>query len=180
MKSKNKTWTLIVNLDLIIASVCTIILTVLTFVGVIARYVMNAPIAWQGEIQIMCYIWLSYFGLSVVIRNGGHIAIDIIVDELPRKVARVIEAINALLFVAIMLYTAYFGWQLVDQLRVTNRVSGVLDIPYWLFYLPMPIGCLLTVVNSVGMWIYGWKHPKAAEEPAAIIEDKLEKEGSEE
>lgn len=164
MNLKSKGWKLLINLDFIIASVFTIILTVLTFVGVITRYCLNAPISWQGEIQIMCYIWLTYFGLSVVVRNGGHIAIEIIVDELPKSIAKIIQAINFVLFIAIMLYTAYYGWQLVDQLRLTGRISGVLNIPYWLFYLPMPIGCVLTIVNAVGMRIWEYRRSGEADE----------------
>lgn len=164
MSFRNKFWNILTNIDLIIASICAIILTILTFIGVITRYCFNSPISWQGEIQIMCYIWLTYFGLSVVSRKGGHIAIEMIVDELPTKIAKVIEFINLVLFVIIMFYTAYYGWQLVDQLRVTNRISGVLDIPYWLFYLPMPIGFILSTINTVSAEIRKFRHPNEVTE----------------
>ena len=144
---------ILINFDIVIASAALVILIILAFVGVIARYVLNAPISWQGEIQVLCYIWMTYFGVCACVRNGGHVAIDILVDALPKKAASVIEKIDYVIYISVLLFTAYYGYKLVLQLYVTNRVSGVLDIPYWIFYLPMPIGMVLTVINSTIMLI---------------------------
>ena len=144
-------WAKFANFDIVIASAALLVLIVIAFVGVIARYILNRPISWQQEIQILCYIWMAYFGVCAVVRNGGHVAIDILVDALPRKLAAIIEKVDYLIYMAVLLFTAYYGYRLVVQLFVTNRVSGVLDIPYWLFYLPMPIGMVLTIINSTIM-----------------------------
>lgn len=144
------------NFDLVISGIALTVLVLLTFVGVILRYFFNAPIAWQGEIQILCYIWLSYFGICAVVRNGGHVAIDIVVDALPKRAADVIDVFDFIITIAVLAYTAYQGSALVYQLYATNRVSGVLDIPYWIFYFPFPVGFALTVLNYLaaawGKW----------------------------
>lgn len=137
----------LVNFDLVLAGAALVVLVILTFVGVVLRYSFHAPIAWQGEIQILCYIWLSYFGICAVVRNGGHVAIDILVDALPELAAKVIAVIDFIITILILFYTSYQGTLLVHQLYVTNRVSGVLDIPYWIFYFPFPVGIALTALN---------------------------------
>ena len=148
-----KKWEKFANFDIFIASAALLILIFIAFIGVIARYILNRPIPWQQEIQILCYIWMAYFGVCAVVRNGGHVAIDILIDALPRKLGTIIEKIDYVIYMAVLLFTAYYGYRLVLQLFMTNRVSGVLDIPYWLFYLPMPIGMVLTIVNSTVMLI---------------------------
>ena len=124
---KKRAINILVNLDLIIACISLVTLTVLTFVGVITRYAFHSPISWQGEIQILCYIWLVYFGLSTVVRYGNHISIDIIVDALPEKTAKVVRVLDLVIFMVVLVFTAYQGSMLVKQLFVTNRISGVLD-----------------------------------------------------
>lgn len=159
IQKNNRLIKVLIDLDIIIASVAMVILTILAFVGVVARYVFGAPIPWQQEIQILCYIWLAYFGVCACVRRGGHIAIDIVVDMLPKKVARVIEACDFLILLAVLLFSAWVGTQLVMQLYTMNRISGVLNIPYWIFYFPMPVGMVLTAVNYIGMKIYERKRP---------------------
>ena len=50
MENKKKSkWSFLANLDVIVASVILALLIILTFAGVIWRYVFHAPSAWCGS-----------------------------------------------------------------------------------------------------------------------------------
>ena len=49
------------NLDLALAGVAFVILIVVTFGGVIMRYILSSPLAWAEEVQLWMFLplWLS-------------------------------------------------------------------------------------------------------------------------
>ena len=52
MENKKKSkWSFLANLDVIVASVILALLIILTFAGVIWRYVFHAPFTWLEEVQ---------------------------------------------------------------------------------------------------------------------------------
>ena len=60
MENKKKSkWSFLANLDVIVASVILAILIILTFAGVIWRYVFHAPFTWLEEVHtlsISCFV----------------------------------------------------------------------------------------------------------------------------
>ena len=51
MKKDSKLFKILINLDIVIASIALVILVGCTFAGVIARYVVGKPFGWIEEIQ---------------------------------------------------------------------------------------------------------------------------------
>ena len=80
-------WTIFKNLDVILAGIIGGVLVLVTFLGVIMRYLFNAPFVWQQEIQLGCFLWLSYLGAGAAFLSESHVAVDIFVDSFPRQAA---------------------------------------------------------------------------------------------
>ena len=89
---KEKKWVKIVcNLDLFLASIALVILTLVTFAAVIMRYVLKAPLLWQEEAQAFCQVWMIFLGASVAFRQGSIVAIEMFVDSLPENKKKIME-----------------------------------------------------------------------------------------
>lgn len=136
------------NLDLSIAGAALVFLIILTFMNVVMRHVFNAPFQWIEEVQKWCFLWITYFGAGAVFRNGGHVAIDIIVDYLPAKVQKVITVLGLLITMYVLVNLFIQGSVLVEQLWRTKRTTSLLNVPYGILYISMPIGCV-TMMASV-------------------------------
>lgn len=136
------------NLDVIISGIALIVLVLITFFGVIARRVFNSPFQWGEEIQVLCTIWLVFIASGAVFRTIDHISIELIVDSLTGKVKWVIELLIYLIVMATLVFTLYRSSLLVQQLFVTGRTTNILKIPYFLVYIPFPIGCVLMMVSD--------------------------------
>ena len=148
---KDKMKKVLGNLDVGIAGAALVFLVLLTFTNVIMRRVFNSPIQWTEEMQKACFIWIVYFGAGAVFRNGGHVAIDIIVDLFPKKIQRVIELIGTLITIYVLANLCLQSFELVRQFYDTARVTNLLKMPFYIVYIPIPIGCL-SMIASV-LWV---------------------------
>src|SRR5579871_3908688 len=72
--------------------------TVLTFVTVVHRYLVDVPLlypylfginlAWSQELCIYMFIWMAKFGAAYGVRHGTHVGVDVLVRALPPAKAR--------------------------------------------------------------------------------------------
>ena len=69
--------------DQLAFGISAVTLTLLTDVAVFFRFVLNNPIQWVEEVQMILVVWSVFFGGSIAIREQGHIAVDIFFDMLP-------------------------------------------------------------------------------------------------
>ena len=51
---------ILANLDIAVASVILTVLIVLTFLGVVWRYIFNNPFTWLEEVQTSCMVWIVF------------------------------------------------------------------------------------------------------------------------
>ena len=135
------------NLSTIIAGISLTVLVTLSFLGVIMRYVFNSPIPFLQEVQLFCAVWLIFFGGSEAVRSGSIVSIDFIVDQLPRKIHISLDIIIYILTIAVLLFLSFWGFKQLHFLAVTERLSYILEIPFWIIYLSFPLGCLLMSVE---------------------------------
>ena len=77
-KKENKASAILMNIDIVVASIILAILIVLTFLGVVWRYIFNAPFTWLEEVQTSCMVWIVFAGAGAAFRSGNHVAIEMI------------------------------------------------------------------------------------------------------
>jgi len=111
--------------------------------NVFLRYVFSAPIAWAEELAIRLVIWMVLVGASLLVRQNGHLAIDL----LPRMLAPRGKAFLTAFVWAVS--GCFFAWLFVLSIEHTYRTysSGqilpMLQAPIWLSYLAIPVGSAL-------------------------------------
>jgi len=120
---------------------------VTTCYEVISRYLFNEPTDWVMDLGIYCLIWLSFGSAAYVLREGGHIAVDVFTYHLPprtKAVWEIITGIFTLLFGVILLYLS-IPWAI--HAIIDNEISaGMWRIPMWPIKISVPIGIFLLVV----------------------------------
>ena len=145
---KNSWLKILCNLDLFIASIAMVVLTLVTAAGVVMRYIVKNPILWQEEVQAFCQVWMIFLGASVAFRMGSIVAIEMFVDSLPEKGQRimgyVIDAIVLFVLSFLMVKSHAYINQVFGQ---SGRPTPILRIPYTLIYGVAPYGCALMMVS---------------------------------
>jgi TRAP-type C4-dicarboxylate transport system permease small subunit len=140
-------------LDRFVGGVLALILgamTVLVFVSVVLRYILNSPVTWSEELASLLFAWITFVGAFVGFRSRSHIAIDTLVVFLP-PVAR--RAIGRMADVVVLCVLGLFVWQGVRLCVTTWGLEfPAMEISRGYLYLSLPLGAALMIVAIVERW----------------------------
>lgn len=123
------------------------VMATLVFVNVIARYVLNFSIIWAEEVSQYLMIWIAYLGAGLALREGRHVALEMLHDRLSAPLSRRVRiAVGGILLV-------FLGWVTILGFQfaifVWNQETPVLNISLGIPSLAIPIGTLLFAVHLV-------------------------------
>lgn len=156
----NKIWKILLNWDLLIANIVLVVLILSTFGGVIFRYILNNPIDWMEEVQMMAIVWVVFLGAGAAFREGGHVAVEIIVELFTKSVQKLIRVLTGILVIAVLAALCYLSAQYVEVAYFSGRCSGILRVPYYQVYGIIPVSCAWMILS----YLYGEFHLKKDEE----------------
>lgn len=121
------------------------VLVSIVLANVIGRYVFNFALTWADEMARFLFVWLTFLGATVGLARGAHIGMDIVVQALPPRGARALQAL-ALLLMAVFL--TVWGWHSLElvQRSMTFRTPAM-GVPRGYIYAiaPFSVGLMLMV-----------------------------------
>jgi TRAP-type C4-dicarboxylate transport system permease small subunit len=126
--------------------VCMVAMVIMVFGNVILRYAFNSGITVSEELSRYCFIWLTYIGAMIAMRERGHLGVDTMVKYLP------VAGKKACLFVSealMLLCNVLFimGTYEMHDLQVTN-VSPVVGISMiWVYGVGYVVGAVMGLFN---------------------------------
>jgi TRAP-type C4-dicarboxylate transport system permease small subunit len=140
----------LVPIEWVAARTCqaaAVIMTAVVMTQVVLRYVFRSPLVWAEEASVFLMIWISFVGSGLAIRDGAHIAMNLLYERLPPLWSRVVLAASCL---AILAFLGVLFWQGVRlALFVGDQPSPALRIPMTWPYLIMPVGAAFMVLEIV-------------------------------
>jgi len=126
------------------------VMATLVFVNVITRYVFNFSIIWAEEVSQYLMIWIAYLGAGLALREGRHVAVEMLQDRLPTALGRRLRmAVGGLVLIFLGVVTV-LGFQFA--VFVWNQETPVLNISLGIPSLAIPIGALLFAAHLVLMF----------------------------
>lgn len=111
------------------------------FAQVIARYVLSDSLSWSEEVGRFLFIWMTFLGAALALRNGNHVALDVVVVRLPEKLKKASLVFGYLCMAIFAAVIVYGGYAFV--LRGSRQMSAALQLPMQYVYLVLPLGGLL-------------------------------------
>ena len=126
------------------------VMATLVFVNVITRYVFNFSIIWAEEVSQYLMIWIAYLGAGLALREGRHVAVEMLQDRLPKALGRRLRmAVGGLVFLFLGVITV-LGFQFAAF--VWSQETPVLNISLGIPSLAIPIGTLLFALHLILMF----------------------------
>ncbi|MDH8677812.1 TRAP transporter small permease [Fusibacter bizertensis] len=114
-------------------------------VNIVLRYIFKSGLIWAEEYARFAIVWLTFIGASVVIREGEHLSVGIVMELLKNRKAKVfVEKTGILLALLFSVFLIVFGGQLTVETYKLGQVSPSLQLPMWTVYSAVPMGGLLT------------------------------------
>ena len=137
-------------LELLIV-VLMVAMVVMVFGNVVLRYGFNSGINISDEMARYCFVWLTYIGAMVAMREGGHLGVDTLVKRLPdggKKTALFLS--EALMLLCNGLFI--LGTWKMHELQVSN-VSPVVGLSMiWIYGVGYVVGTVMALFNIRVMW----------------------------
>jgi TRAP-type transport system small permease protein len=126
--------------------VCLVAMVIMVFGNVVLRYGFNSGIDISDEMSRYCFIWLTYIGAMVAMREKGHLGVDTLVLRLSLNGKKLCFFLSEVMMLGCNLLFLAGTWKM-HELQVTN-VSTVVGISMiWVYGIGYVVGSVMSVMN---------------------------------
>lgn len=151
------------------------VLIVLVMIGVgvdvAARSLLGRPIGWMFESIENALLCIPFLGMAWLVRRGEHVIVDVVVENTPPAVRRVLKVlastVAALTCATIAFWALGAAWDNYDRGVLT---VGIYPIPKYPFVALIAVGFALTAIEFTRETFADWRGP--ADAPAGSDEVK--------
>lgn len=114
---------------------------VVAFTNVVARYVFDASLVWASELTIFLFLWSVFFGAAYCFKKDAHIAVTVVLDNVPSRIAKVMLIISHTVTFAFLSAVAYYGVIYITDvvMLLDERSIDLWNMPMWIVYLVIPV-----------------------------------------
>lgn len=125
---------------------CMVAMVVMVFGNVVLRYGFNSGIDISDEMSRYCFIWLTYIGAMVAMRERGHLGVDTLVVRLGIGGKKLCLFLSESLMLGCNLMFFVGTWKM-HELQVSN-VSPVVGISMiWIYGIGYVVGAVMAIMN---------------------------------
>jgi len=131
--------------------VCMVAMVFMVFGNVVLRYAFNSGIAISEEMSRYCFVWLTYIGAMVAMREGGHLGVDTLVKRLPLLGKKVCLFLSESLMLFCNGLFLLGTWKMHD-VHVTS-ISPVVGISMiWVYGIGYVVATVMGIFNINVLW----------------------------
>ena len=125
---------------------CLVAMVIMVFGNVVLRYGFNSGIDISDEMSRYCFIWLTYIGAMVAMREKGHLGVDSLVRRLSLRGKQVCFFLSESLMLGCNLLFLLGTWKM-HELQVSN-VSPVVGISMiWVYGVGYVVSVVMATIN---------------------------------
>lgn len=125
-------------------------MAILVFANVVMRYVFNQSIFWVEEFTQIQMIWVAYLGAGLALREGRHVAVDMLQDLLPAPLRRAVRCFIAIAAALFLLTLVVLGVQIAEF--TWSQETPAMGLPTGLPYLGIPLGAAAMLLHLLLFW----------------------------
>lgn len=128
-------------------SICALV--IVAVLCVFFRFILRNPIVWGEEVEMILVVWSVFFGGSIAVREKGHIAVDILYDMFPSAAKKVMDVLIWILVTIAIAFIMKLEIDRVMELFKTKLRTPVLQLPSYIEYAGVSLGCGLMLLNHL-------------------------------
>lgn len=112
----------------------------IAFTNVVARYAFDASLVWATELTIFLFLWSVFFGAAYCFKKDAHIAVTVVLDIVPSRIAKVMLFVSHLVTFTFLSLISYYGYQYMMLIQELEEKSiDLWDLPMEYVYAVIPI-----------------------------------------
>jgi TRAP-type C4-dicarboxylate transport system permease small subunit len=119
------------------------ILTLIMFLQVLFRYVFNNSLTWSEELAKFIFIWITFLGAAICLRDGIHLKVDFLTDRLRGKQKSYLKFFDTLIVTLFNGVISVIGFLWV--INVSGTLSPAIGLPLNIvFYAALPVSAVFS------------------------------------
>lgn len=128
------------------------VMSLMVFANVVLRYVFDTGITFTEEVSRMLFVWLTFIGSIVALRQGTHLGMDTVVSRLPHAGKLAFFVLSHLLMLGCIVMLWLGCW---EQTRVNlDNHAPVSGIPVAAVY---SVGLVAAVLMGITLLANLWQ-----------------------
>jgi len=137
----------IARIEAIVLAYGVILMATNSVGNVIGRFVFHQSLYFSEELNQFLIVLITFMGLGYAARQGRHIRMSAVYDQLPDLGKKILMITIAALTSAVMFVLAYYSYEYVHRVWMLKKVTPSLQIPLYLTYLWVPVGFVITGIQ---------------------------------
>lgn len=117
-----------------VMAACLAVMVVLVFGNVVMRYAFNSGITLSEELSRWLFVWMTFMGAIVALKEHGHLGTDMLVGKLPPAGKKFCLALSYILmiFICWLLFSGAYQQTLINL----GSTSAVMEVSMAWIYAP--------------------------------------------
>lgn len=116
------------------------IMTLVTLLEVIRRYIFGASYPWAEELVRFLLVWATFIGGSIAFKKGELVYLDLLHKKLSMKTNNYLKIFNSIVILGFLILMLVLSTNYTLSKSVTLQMSPGLGIPMSLAYMSIPLG----------------------------------------
>jgi TRAP-type C4-dicarboxylate transport system permease small subunit len=134
------------RIEEIFTSVVFVSIVVLIFSAAFFR-VFDRPIVWADDIAKFLFSWAAFLGADIALRHSRLVGVDILVNKLPRKAAKITELAVFIIMIIMLAAFVYFGTMLSIK-NIDRSFQTLSFMSYSFVTASLPTASLLMIISA--------------------------------
>jgi TRAP-type C4-dicarboxylate transport system permease small subunit len=118
--------------------------TLVGFISVFFRYLLERPLTWPEELVRLFFIWIVFIGAAVAVRKRLHLRMSLL-DNVLRRWINILDLIANLTIIIFGVILTLGGLSFIYSVRF--QLSADIRYPLLLNYVPLCIGGFVMILH---------------------------------
>lgn len=115
-----------------------------------SRFLFNKPLTNLVEYSTYSLMYITFFGAPQILKNKGHISLDIITNMLPEGIGLKLSIIVNIVGCMISCVIFYYGFLIArDNFLFKVKIMDSMGTPQYLLTMTIPIGMFFMAIQFV-------------------------------
>ncbi|RKL63474.1 hypothetical protein DXT63_05640 [Thermoanaerobacteraceae bacterium SP2] len=139
-----------------LGAIIMVICTFLSFIAVIARYLVGSPFTWSDEMTVLMMFWFVYLAQPLLEIEEGQLNLSILVDYLPAMVKKILRIIKEIFIIVVLTYIGFLGLEMAQKNFEINCKTPSVGFPVWFNnYLLVVVMMLIVIIKIISLlrWV---------------------------
>ena len=106
---------------------------------VVMRYFFSSPIFWAEEISVQLLVFVTLFGLSLLVQRVQLVTIDFLPRALPDRARHALLAVLGGVMLVLLVFLTKLGWEWVNRADVRLELGATTQLPRWYNFSALPL-----------------------------------------